>query len=200
MLSTALSNLMKEGFDVKALRAFRVLRPLRLVSGVPSLQVVLNSILRAMVPLLHIALLVIFVIIIYAIIGLELFSGKLHKACFTIEPDEIVDDPNPCGGAYSCQDDEVCKMYWEGPNFGITNFDNFGLAMLTVFQCITLEGWTDMLYYVSFVCLLYVSIHSLFCTSDPRCYGYHLAMDLFRVDGYLRCIFRHEPYSWCVVR
>lgn len=82
MISTALSNLMKEGFDVKALRAFRVLRPLRLVSGVPSLQVVLNSILRAMVPLLHIALLVLFVIIIYAIIGLELFSGKLHKTCF----------------------------------------------------------------------------------------------------------------------
>ena len=25
-----------EGFDVKALRAFRVLRPLRLISGVPS--------------------------------------------------------------------------------------------------------------------------------------------------------------------
>ena len=34
-----------------------------------------------MVPLLHIALLVIFVIIIYAIIGLELFHGCLHKAC-----------------------------------------------------------------------------------------------------------------------
>jgi len=47
-----------------------------------SLQVVLNSILRAMVPLLHIALLVLFVITIYAIIGLELFSGKLHKTCF----------------------------------------------------------------------------------------------------------------------
>ena len=46
------------------------------------LQVVLNSILRAMVPLLHIALLVIFVIIIYAIVGLELFSGALHKTCY----------------------------------------------------------------------------------------------------------------------
>jgi hypothetical protein len=44
--------------------------------------VVLNSILRAMVPLLHIALLVLFVIIIYAIIGLELFSGNLHKTCY----------------------------------------------------------------------------------------------------------------------
>uniref|UniRef100_A0A336M534 Voltage-dependent L-type calcium channel subunit alpha n=1 Tax=Culicoides sonorensis TaxID=179676 RepID=A0A336M534_CULSO len=148
MISTALSNLMKEGFDVKALRAFRVLRPLRLVSGVPSLQVVLNSILRAMVPLLHIALLVIFVIIIYAIIGLELFSGKMHKACFHNDTNELVDDPQPCGGDYKCEGNTNCRLYWEGPNFGITNFDNFGLAMLTVFQCITLEGWTDMLYYI----------------------------------------------------
>lgn len=82
LLSTALSTFMKEGFDVKALRAFRVLRPLRLVSGVPSLQVVLNAIIKAMIPLLHIALLVIFVIVIYAIIGLELFSGKMHETCF----------------------------------------------------------------------------------------------------------------------
>lgn len=51
-------------------------------SGIVGLQVVLNSILRAMVPLLHIALLVLFVIIIYAIIGLELFSGVLHKTCY----------------------------------------------------------------------------------------------------------------------
>lgn len=101
------------GFDVKALRAFRVLRPLRLVSGVPSktslgagntpatflylfwgvhppffpplgLHIVLNSIMKAMVPLLHIALLVLFVIIIYAIIGLELFIGRMHKTCFFV--------------------------------------------------------------------------------------------------------------------
>lgn len=50
-----------------------------LVSG---LQVVLNSIIKAMVPLLHIALLVLFVIIIYAIIGLELFIGKMHATCY----------------------------------------------------------------------------------------------------------------------
>lgn len=102
------------GFDVKALRAFRVLRPLRLVSGVPSewnapgvggeggageglsgpypyfahfslppgLHIVLNSIMKALVPLLHIALLVLFVIIIYAVIGLELFLGRMHKTCY----------------------------------------------------------------------------------------------------------------------
>lgn len=46
---------------------------------------VLNSIIKAMVPLLHIALLVLFVIIIYAIIGLELFMGKMHKTCYSVQ-------------------------------------------------------------------------------------------------------------------
>uniref|UniRef100_A0A8C8HES8 Voltage-dependent L-type calcium channel subunit alpha n=1 Tax=Oncorhynchus tshawytscha TaxID=74940 RepID=A0A8C8HES8_ONCTS len=138
------------GFDVKALRAFRVLRPLRLVSGVPSLQVVLNSIIKAMVPLLHIALLVLFVIIIYAIIGLELFIGKMHATCFF--PSTAEDEPAPCaisGHGRQCPiNGTECREGWHGPNDGITNFDNFLFAMLTVFQCITMEGWTDVLYWV----------------------------------------------------
>ena len=36
VVSTILDLVKIKGFDVKALRAFRVLRPLRLVSGVPS--------------------------------------------------------------------------------------------------------------------------------------------------------------------
>lgn len=64
-----------------------------------------------------------------------------------------MDDPHPCGDdGFQCgsiSPEMICRYYWEGPNFGITNFDNFGLSMLTVFQCVTLEGWTDMLYYVS---------------------------------------------------
>ncbi|XP_076862625.1 voltage-dependent L-type calcium channel subunit alpha-1C isoform X3 [Brachyhypopomus gauderio] len=147
------------GFDVKALRAFRVLRPLRLVSGVPSLQVVLNSIIKAMVPLLHIALLVLFVIIIYAIIGLELFMGKMHRTCFFIRDGQkgaiSEEKPAPCAPNSSahgrhCSPPNITQCYvgWEGPNDGITNFDNFAFAMLTVFQCITMEGWTDVLYWM----------------------------------------------------
>lgn len=155
-----------------------------------------------MVPLLHIALLVLFVIIIYAIIGLELFSGKLHTACyhnttggenffyfetfdnfaiyemsslktnfenflkcqmltlFSNQKSEIIGDPKPCSmendSGFQCWTDNeeyhcekrIGKDEWDGPNYGITNFDNFGLAMLTVFQCITLEGWTEVLYWV----------------------------------------------------
>uniref|UniRef100_K7GFC5 Voltage-dependent L-type calcium channel subunit alpha n=1 Tax=Pelodiscus sinensis TaxID=13735 RepID=K7GFC5_PELSI len=147
----------KGGFDVKALRAFRVLRPLRLVSGVPSLQVVLNSIIKAMVPLLHIALLVLFMIIIYAIVGQELFKGKMHKTCYYVGTDIIAtvewEKPSPCassGHGHHCTiNGTECRGGWPGPNNGITHFDNFGFAMLTVYQCITMEGWTEVLYWVN---------------------------------------------------
>ncbi|KAL1021394.1 hypothetical protein UPYG_G00012740 [Umbra pygmaea] len=46
-----------------------------------------------------------------------------------------------------CEWDCVGKK--NGPNGGITNFDNFLFAMLTVFQCITMEGWTDVLYWMN---------------------------------------------------
>ena len=38
---------------------------------------------------------------------------------------------------------------WPGPNHGITNFDNFLASMLTVFQCVTMEGWSNVLYWVN---------------------------------------------------
>ncbi|XP_045878778.1 voltage-dependent N-type calcium channel subunit alpha-1B isoform X2 [Meles meles] len=136
-------------FDLRTLRAVRVLRPLKLVSGIPSLQVVLKSIMKAMVPLLQIGLLLFFAILMFAIIGLEFYMGKFHKACFpnSTDPDPVGDFP--CGKeapARLCEGDTECREYWPGPNFGITNFDNILFAILTVFQCITMEGWTDILY------------------------------------------------------
>uniref|UniRef100_A0A286Y003 Voltage-dependent L-type calcium channel subunit alpha n=1 Tax=Cavia porcellus TaxID=10141 RepID=A0A286Y003_CAVPO len=127
-------------------RAFRLCLLVVVTLG---LQVVLNSIIKAMVPLLHIALLVLFVIIIYAIIGLELFMGKMHKTCYNQEGITDVpaeEDPSPCalesGHGRQCQNGTVCKPGWDGPKHGITNFDNFAF-------CITMEGWTDVLYWVN---------------------------------------------------
>lgn len=143
--------------DVKALRAFRVLRPLRLVSGVPSLQVVLTSILKALIPLFYIALLVVFVIIIYAIIGVELFRGKFRNTCVNVTDNTIFfpeEEIHPCSTSknygYQCITGTKCMEHldWNGPQHGIISFDNIGLAGLTVFTCVTLEGWTDVMYLV----------------------------------------------------
>ncbi|KAA0717050.1 Voltage-dependent N-type calcium channel subunit alpha-1B [Triplophysa tibetana] len=135
-------------FDLRTLRAVRVLRPLKLVSGIPSLQVVLKSIMKAMVPLLQIGLLLFFAILMFAIIGLDFYMGKFHRTCFKNSTGERVDE-FPCGTeapARMCVGDGVCQEYWIGPNYGITNFDNILFAVLTVFQCITMEGWVDILY------------------------------------------------------
>ncbi|KAK3509851.1 hypothetical protein QTP70_015373, partial [Hemibagrus guttatus] len=135
--------------DLRTLRAVRVLRPLKLVSGIPSLQVVLKSIMKAMIPLLQIGVLLFVAILMFAIIGLEFYSGKFHKACYDNVTGELLDD-QLCGDelpARVCPSGSVCIDKWLGPNYGITQFDNILFAVLTVFQCITMEGWTDMLYY-----------------------------------------------------
>lgn len=69
------------------------------------------------------------------------------------------DFPSPCNtdnkwiaptGSHVCDRNvSVCLDKWDGPNGGITSFDNIGFAMLTVFQCITMEGWTAILYWVT---------------------------------------------------
>ncbi|XP_055959026.1 voltage-dependent calcium channel type A subunit alpha-1-like [Patella vulgata] len=154
--------------DQGAVRSLRVLRPLKLINGVQSLQVVLKSIIRAMAPLLQVCLLVLFAIIIFAIIGLEFYAGAFHNACFKkgtkysqSEDDIDLGDEEsirPCAtdyyissyGGFRCQHNvSECRDGWKGPNDGITSFDNIGFAMLTVFQCITMEGWTTVLYYAN---------------------------------------------------
>ncbi|XP_058627782.1 LOW QUALITY PROTEIN: voltage-dependent P/Q-type calcium channel subunit alpha-1A [Onychostoma macrolepis] len=146
---TGILSTVGSDFDLRTLRAVRVLRPLKLVSGIPSLQVVLKSIMKAMIPLLQIGLLLFFAILMFAIIGLEFYMGKFHTTCFDNITDEIREE-FPCGNetnARTCPNGTVCKKYWIGPNYGITQFDNILFAVLTVFQCITMEGWTDLLYY-----------------------------------------------------
>ncbi|XP_030647627.1 voltage-dependent R-type calcium channel subunit alpha-1E [Chanos chanos] len=137
--------------DLRTLRAVRVLRPLKLVSGIPSLQIVLKSIIKAMVPLLQIGLLLFFAILMFAIIGLEFYSGKLHHTCLPspdILDNETLDTSEvefACG-VRKCPEKYDCNGTWIGPNDGITQFDNILFAVLTVFQCITMEGWTAVLY------------------------------------------------------
>ncbi|TRY57166.1 hypothetical protein DNTS_003263 [Danionella cerebrum] len=153
ILATAGAH-MNISLDLRTLRAVRVLRPLKLVSGIPSLQIVLKSIMKAMVPLLQIGLLLFFAILMFAIIGLEFYSGKLHKQCEAIDPfkdfgrTDLSEYEYPCGSKL-CPANYNCTGYWTGPNDGITQFDNILFSLLTVFQCITMEGWTTLLYFTN---------------------------------------------------
>ncbi|KJH46009.1 hypothetical protein DICVIV_07927 [Dictyocaulus viviparus] len=91
------------------------------------LQVVLKSILCAMAPLLQIGLLVLFAIVIFAIIGLEFYSGAFHSACYNErgEIENVSEKPSPCTnktttmGVYNCDvEGTTCLNKWIGPNYG----------------------------------------------------------------------------------
>uniref|UniRef100_A0A8C8A1A1 Calcium channel, voltage-dependent, R type, alpha 1E subunit b n=1 Tax=Oryzias sinensis TaxID=183150 RepID=A0A8C8A1A1_9TELE len=114
-----------------------------LLSLFSGLQIVLKSIMKAMIPLLQIGLLLFFAILMFAIIGLEFYSGKLHHTYNeTVDSSELA---FACG-VRKCPEKYECNDTWIGPNDGITQFDNILFAVLTVFQCITMEGWTAVLY------------------------------------------------------
>ena len=49
------------------------------------LQVVMSSIAKAIGPLVNIALLLFFAVLIFAIIGLEFYAGALNKTCYSLD-------------------------------------------------------------------------------------------------------------------
>lgn len=89
---------------------------------------------------------------------MDLYNNFHYFILFTAKIVEEGDAATPCNtdnesiaqpGSFICNPNiSTCMEEWEGPNYGITSFDNIGFAMLTVFQCITMEGWTAILYWV----------------------------------------------------
>ena len=52
-------------------------------------------------------------------------------------------------GVHDCPEDSQCQYWREGPKYGLTSFDDFRKGLVTVFQLITLEGWSGVFYLVS---------------------------------------------------
>lgn len=98
-----------------------------------------------------------------------------------------------CDPGWECRDS---SPEWNGPNFGITNFDNIGYAMLTVFQCITLEGWTDIMYAVRRpTCILYSP--GTWYRLGMSVGGSNLA--LFSLQTYTYNLYRHHSSEMLMV-
>ena len=59
--------------------------------------------------------------------------------------DIICGDDSHCGNEEGAPPEFFCGKRTVNPNYDVTNFDNILWAMLLVFQCITLEGWSDIM-------------------------------------------------------
>ena len=211
-----------------SLRALRAFRPLRAVNKLPGVKRQINTILRALPSLGNVALLMLFVISAFAILGMQLFKGTLQYRCYDLPADgnsmpppgilpidvergvcagllqgslerrALLTDvsasvPLPTassdaglhstevsmvvtnaaavtdvvGGAISnaistvvhsqqmaaqtqaahvCPATQSCRLYGNNPEQGTVSFDNFFSSCMTVYMCITGEGWTDAMY------------------------------------------------------
>ena len=69
--------------------------------------------------------------------------------------------------SYTCRPGFQCRCteshrssaactFKDNPNYGATSFDSYPWAMVTLFTAITLEGWTDVMYYLMDGCSVFV--------------------------------------------
>lgn len=150
---------------IKSLRVLRVLRPLKSINAFPSMRKQISSLLGSLSPMLNAVLFLFFIFLLFGILGVQQFGGTMYNRCrFTEKP---VDGLWP----YNEEIDRLCKegtcpegQFCRSPqdanlpasidkpidqvliDYGVTTFDNILKAMVTVFQMITLEGWTKIMY------------------------------------------------------
>lgn len=73
------------GQALAALRAFRLLRPLKLLTSIPELKKLLRTLLASIQSLGGIMGLALFFFTIFSILGVAIWSGKIHYRCYMTE-------------------------------------------------------------------------------------------------------------------
>lgn len=138
--------------NYSALRAFRALRPLRTINRVPSMKILVATLLGTLRQLGDVCILCTFMFLLFAIVGLTLFQGLFHMQCHTKVVDPITSEVSwewqvdvVCG-YHECEDGpEACQEVEQNPVYGITHFDTVGAAFMAIQQCFALDGCTDNL-------------------------------------------------------
>jgi len=120
------------------------LRPLKTITKIKALKMIVRTLFLSFSLVLDSLYILLFVMSVFAIAGVQLFSGVLKKTCLQLSTGIL--QGNLClndgvcfeqyGAGYSC------AKGFASPNFSITNFDTFLWAMLNIFQIITMEGWS----------------------------------------------------------
>ena len=76
------------------MRTLRVMRPLRAVSALPSLQMVTNSVVGAIPSLFNVLLFLLFVFACFAVMAVQLWAGVMRGTCMTFDGEDwVLTDP-----------------------------------------------------------------------------------------------------------
>ena len=153
-LSGVLSN-------VNILRLLRILRPLRTMSRVEGLRNLMGALFAAVPEIRDNVILIIFLVVVFAILGTHLFAGALHKRCYIVDP-QLVTVPTllpttagkMCGGSFSCTsrkyiepyllpEQVACEAHLDIVSEGPLSFDHLGVSALLVFKIFSGDDWPE---------------------------------------------------------
>jgi hypothetical protein len=97
------------GGGLTVLRTFRVLRPLRAMNKWPAMKMLVSSLMRSLPPMKYVAYLMAFLLLVFGIMGTQLWNGLLHGQCQYWDPENADDGPwVPAPG----QDGLVCGLQY----------------------------------------------------------------------------------------
>ena len=106
----------------------------------------MSALINSMRLLVDTVLVLLFFFLIFAIAGVQLFSGSFKQRCINAETG-VWDRKTSvtCGGANDCRSGYFCGKTNSNPDYGTTNFDNVFYAFIQIFQTVTMEGWTSIM-------------------------------------------------------
>ncbi|XP_059520418.1 sodium channel protein type 11 subunit alpha isoform X2 [Myotis daubentonii] len=145
--------------SLSSLRTFRVFRALKAISVVSGLKVIVGALLRSVKKLVDVLILTLFCLSIFALVGQQLFMGSLNLKCVKKDCENISNPDDYCFekkgstefrlcgtwlGKSACSHQFACIHTKKNPDYGFTNFDNFGWSFLAMFRLMTQDSWEKL--------------------------------------------------------
>ena len=157
---------------IKYICWFRGLRPFLLIKEIPKLEIIFSCLISSFKEMINVFVLLLFIFLAYSVLAVNIWGGIFYRRCrinpipkngkFEIEKNNI----NLCGGLYKCNNcysifdfsnnnntffltyDKYNELQIPELNYGYSTFDNFFKAFLTIYNCMTLNGWSKIMYNV----------------------------------------------------
>eukprot|EP01028_Stygiella_incarcerata_P000804 TRINITY_DN1125_c0_g1_i15.p1 TRINITY_DN1125_c0_g1~~TRINITY_DN1125_c0_g1_i15.p1 ORF type:complete len:1490 (+),score=400.83 TRINITY_DN1125_c0_g1_i15:652-4470(+) len=122
----------------RSVRVLRVLRPLRVLARNEGMQVMVHALWNAIPRFFSVFLMSLLFVLIFAIIGLKLFSGLFYRC-----NDSSIGDKDSCVGVFDNENGFSVPRVWINLDY---TFDHIGRSFLTLFEIGTLSNWHYVMY------------------------------------------------------
>jgi hypothetical protein len=159
IVSAGILEMAGSSIKVSMLRTLRVMRPLRSITRIPSLRLLITTIIQAWRPLSSAVLVTMVLTTSLGLLGVASFQGKLRNRCYLIHTgfasptttrrcDLGSNGPRMLlQGAFKCPYGEQClPLRLPLPGEPVASFDNIFDASLSIFRILLLDGWSKIMF------------------------------------------------------